>query len=98
MLLCIIGDKRHHLLHFLEGQRVLGQSVLVAVLPGYHTMETVMLDQVTQPALLHTVDELENFTANVLSLVGVSTPHFLSFCVLPAHGVLCHVATPKTGA
>ena len=93
MLFCIIGDKRHHHLHFLEGQRVLGQSVLVAVLPGYQAMETVMLDQV-----IHTVDKLEKFTANVLSLVSVLTPHFLSFCVHPALGVLCHVATPKAGA
>ena len=98
MLFCIISDKRNHLLHFLEGQQVLGQSVLVAVLPGYHAMEMVMFDQVTQPVLLHTVDELEKFTANVLALVSVLIPHFLSFCVDLALGVLHHVTTPKTGA
>ena len=92
MLFCIISDKRNHLLHFLEGQQVLGQSVLVAVLPGYHAMETVMFDQVTQPVLLRTVDELEKFTANVLALVSVLIPHFLVL------GVLHHVTTPKTGA
>ena len=77
---------------------MLGQSVLVAVLPGYQAMETVMLDQVAQPVLLHTVDTLEKFTATVLSLVSVPTHYFFAFCVHPAHGVLCHVATPKTGA
>ena len=77
MLFCVISDKRNHLLHFLEGQRVLGQSVLVAVLPGYHAMATVLFDQVTQPVLLHTVDELQRFTANVLFLVSVLT---LTFC------------------
>ena len=77
---------------------MLGQCVLVAALPGYHSMETVMLDQVTQPALLHTVDKLEKFMANVLSRVNVLTDSFFASCVHPAHGVLCHVTTLKTGA
>ena len=53
-----------------------------------------MFDQVTEPVLLHTVDKLEKFMANVLSLVNVHTDYF--FCVLCSPSAWCSVSCHHT--